>query len=99
MKITTMEIVAKHTMLLMVDEETLITVENFGREEYRWKAENAACADEGLKQYHARKMCEQSFRTLQEGDTWEGKSTLGLGLVWAEPYTFAHVVMDCINNA
>ena len=97
-------------MLLKVDNETLITVLGFGTGEYRWKVEYcgrdpAGYDPMGLLPWQKKEV--ESFMgeavpvpcpSVFDGDWLIGEATLGLGLVWIEPLTFAHVVMDLINN-
>lgn len=85
---------AVDTTLLNIDDETLITVKGFGTGEYRWTVTNCGVD----KSYDPAAILRGPFPTFDDSNFWEGITTLGLALVWAEPITFAHVVMDLINN-
>jgi len=81
---------------LFVDTETLITVMGFGTGIYRWKVENAKIRSN--PGYDPVATLKEVIGELGEDGMWEGTSTLGHALVWANPITFAHVVMDLIDN-
>ena len=87
--------------LVQVDDETMITVIGFGTGEYKWKVHNCG---QGNKEYDPKATIMDSPSPFSHeyegvGDGFlPGNETLGPALVWAEPITFAHVVMDLINN-
>ena len=77
--------------LMQVDELYTIMVKGFGYGDYRWKviAPPECHGWAAFVRDHAEPLDAQGFY----GPEW-----LGLSLTWAEPLTFAHVVMDLINN-
>ena len=100
MRVNVMEIghLESSTVLLMVEEETLITVENYGTADFRWKVQNAK---ENANQEWIAAMLSIAgiFTEAPDGEGfYNGMNTLGTAMVWANPVTFAHVVMDLINN-
>ena len=85
----------KDQTLLLVDGKTLIMVEAFGSSLYRWKVQNN---NGRLADYDPIAILKEVCGEPGEDGMWEGTPTLGHALVWANPITFAHVVMDLINN-
>ena len=99
MRVNVMEIghLESTTVLLMVEEETLITVESYGTTFYRWKVQNAK--EKTNQEYNAMLSIAGVFTEAPDADGfYSGMNTLGTAMVWANPVTFAHVVMDLINN-
>jgi hypothetical protein len=78
------------TLIIQVDEKVTITVKNYGTALYRWKAQWPVdfLPEDQIKgipgELDAEGFCDGEF--------------LGQALVWAHPITFAHVVMDLIQN-
>lgn len=77
------------------NDKTLITVEGFGHGVYRWKVENNGGR---LEAYDPAALMESAFGEREPDGFWIGANTLGASLVWASSLTFAHLVMDCIDN-
>jgi len=89
---------ATDTLLLQVDNETLITVKDFGTIDYSWKVEN--CNPRNNEDYRPMELLEDipGFIPSKHDGFILGIGSLGTAMVWVEPLTFAHIVMDLINN-
>jgi hypothetical protein len=80
--------------LIQVDELYTIMVKGFGQGDYRWKIVGPE-DDASLYQ-----LMHEEYLSVESPDTegFYSGEILGKALIWAEPITFAHVVMDLINN-
>jgi len=85
---------AANTLIIQVDELYTITVRNYGTCEYAWKIQGP---DDDAQLYQLTHEEFLSEATPDAGGFYPG-SLLGKVLIWAEPITFAHTVMDLINN-
>lgn len=85
------------TTLLQVDDETLITVIGFGTAVYGWKVHNCG---QGNEEYDPMVTVGHisGMDHMKEDGFIPGVGSLGPALIWAEPITFAHVVIDLISN-
>lgn len=100
MKVNVMELLDETSpdgkkTLLQVDDETLITVLGLGSGDFRWKVENCNSSNES---YVPMDILPRHFNDVSGDGYLDGCKSLGSALIWAEPITFAHVVMDLINN-
>jgi len=80
--------------LIQVDGLYTIMIKWFGQANYRWKIVGPEDDAQLYQLMHEECM---SVQTPDAEGFYSGE-ILGKALVWAEPLTFAHVIMDLINN-
>jgi len=88
-----------NTTLMQVDNETLITVKGFGCGCYAWKVSN--CAGGSNPDYDPMGILPWQLTDYEDPENKGfliGSTTIGAGAVWAEELTFAHLVVDILNN-
>lgn len=102
MKVETMEVpgdasgMANSLTYLKVDEWLLITVQGFGTGEYRWKVQQTQPRIGWLDVGEI--LADSIFKRPTDDGWYTADATFGQAAVWYSHLTFAHAMMDFINN-
>lgn len=85
----------RESLTCMQYDDTFIEVQGLGTSEYKVRV---APAGEASPEYAPMETLAEIFR-VEPTPEWFDSKQFGTALVWAEPLTIAHVVMNCLTNA
>lgn len=86
-------------LVIIVDNETVIKVRNYATGEYQWQVSTTRPQNTAHPEYDPQATIEEHIGKAAGTDGYfnEGQS-FGVLATWWEPKTWAHAVMNVINN-
>lgn len=76
----------------------VIEVANYGSGEYKWRIKQSPDCGPG-DAFISDAQIAEALQCPEPTDGWWDAKVLGVAMVWAEPVTFAHVILDLTGNA
>ena len=78
-------------LTILVDNETAIRIQNYGTGAYRWRVDSTGYDPKAT-------LVENIGEPKGEDGFWTAAESFGVLATWWEPKTWAHVVMNVLNN-
>lgn len=87
-------------LIILIDNQTVIRVRDFGTGEYTWTVDTGQRGEEGYDPHAtiAEVLHLDPRDPPIDGRYWTAAQTFGVLATWWEPKTWAHAVMNVINN-